>query len=468
MDVCADAGWRCGQAVEQIPVRDGLGRVTAAPIRALRPAPRAACAAMDGIAIRADRAATDSAPTDSAPGPRRLAASAFAWIDTGDPLPAGMDTVVERERVRIDADGSAWITGPAPRGRHVRAVGEDFQAGQLLIPSGRWLRPADLAAAVAAGHTTLEVTRKPVIAIIPTGDEIQPIGSELGPGDVVDSNSVLLAARAVQAGARPFTSDVQPDDPDAIAAEVRRASLAADLVLVIAGSSVGRDDHTAAVLAHVGGLAVSKVAVRPGHPVLLGYALPRRASACRPVAPVPVIGVPGYPLAAAVSFELFAVPLLAALQGRQAADRASRRVQLGCDWTSPPDLEEWVPVSLAAPSGPHDSTAVVATPSKGGAGAISRLTRADAWWPIPIGREKFERGAHIDIQPISPDLLLPGPEPTAPGAALPVPAAPPPVPLPARVSPGNPLLASSRFARSRARVRPRPGRAGPGRGTSVR
>ena len=406
MDVCTDAGWRCGSAVEQIPVRDGFGRVTAATIRALWPAPRAACAAMDGIAIRAD-----SATTDPGPGPRRLAASAFAWIDTGDPIPAGMDTVIERERVRIDADGSAWITGPAPRGRHVRAVGEDFQAGQMLIPSGRCLRPADLAAAAAAGHTTLDVTRKPVIAIIPTGDEIQPIGSELRPGDVVDSNSVLLAARAGQVGARPLVSDVQPDDPDAIAAEVRRASLAADLVLVIAGSSVGRDDHTAAVLAHVGGLAVSRVAVRPGHPVLLGYALPRRTSADRPVGPVPVIGVPGYPLAAAVSFELFAAPLLAALQGREPADRAWRRVQLGCDWTSPPDTEEWVPVSVTAPSGRNDSTAVVAMPRKGGAGAISRLARADAWWPIPIGQEKFERGAHIDIRPISPDLLLSGPEP---------------------------------------------------------
>jgi putative molybdopterin biosynthesis protein len=421
MDVCTDAGWRCVPAAEQTPVRDGLGRVTAATIQALRPAPRAACAAMDGIAIRAassaadsaaaDSAAADSAAADSAPGPRRLAASAFAWIDTGDPLPAGMDTVVERERVRIDADGSAWITGPAPRGRHVRPVGEDFQAGETLVPSGRWLRPADLAAAVAAGHTTLEVTRKPVIAIIPTGDEIQPVGSELGPGDVVDSNSVLLAARAGQVGGRPHVCDVQPDDADAIAAEVRRASLAADLVLVIAGSSVGRDDHTAAVLTHVGGLAVSKVAVRPGHPVLLGYALPRRTSADRPVAPVPVIGIPGYPLAAAVSFELFAIPLLAALQGREPADRAWRRVQLGCDWTSPPDLEEWVPVSLTAPSGPHDGTAVVATPSKGGAGAISRLARADAWWPIPVGQEKFGRGAHIDVQPISADLLLPGTEP---------------------------------------------------------
>jgi hypothetical protein len=128
-----------------------------------------------------------------------------------------------------------------------------------------------------------------------------------------------------------------------------------------------------------------KVAVRPGHPVLLGYAMPRRTSADRPAAPVPVIGVPGYPLAAAVSFELFAVPLLAALQGREPADGAWRRVQLGCDWTSSPHVEEWVPVSLAAPSGPHDSSAVVAMPIKGGAGAISGS-------PAPMRGGRFSSG----------------------------------------------------------------------------
>jgi putative molybdopterin biosynthesis protein len=327
-------------------------------------------------------------------------------------LPAGLDTVVERERIQLSADGSALITGPAPRGLHIRAEGEDFQAGELLIPAGHHLRPADLAAAAAAGHATLEITRQPIAAIIPTGNEIRPIGSALRPGDVIDSNSLMLASRASQIGARPLISDVQPDDPGSIAAEVRRAASAADIVLVIAGSSAGRSDHTAAVLTRVGGLAVRGIAVRPGHPALLGYARPGRIRADQPGPTIPVIGIPGYPLAAAVIFEPFAVPLLAALQGTQAPDRAWQRVQLVCDWTSSPDVEDWVPVSLspagtpaglagpAAPAGPHGSCAVVATPGRRGAGSISRLMRADAWWPIPIGQGQFADGTLIDVLPI--------------------------------------------------------------------
>ena len=390
-------------------------------------------------------------------GQWRLAASAFTWVDTGDPMPAGLDTVVERERVRLDADGSAEITGAAPRGLHVRARGEDFGAGELLVPAGHLLRPADLAAAATAGHVTLQVARRPVAAIIPTGDEIAPIGATLRPGDVVDSNSLMLASRASQVGARPLISDVQPDDPDAIAAEVRRTALTADIVLIIAGSSAGRSDYAAAVLAQVGGLAVRGVAVRPGHPVLLGYASrnpvqasrnpvqasrnpvqasrnPVQASrspiqadrspiqadrnpvqadrnpvqadrepiqADREVVAVPVIGIPGYPLAAAVIFELFAVPLLAALQGRRPTEPRWQRAELACDWTSPPDVEDWVPVSLtAAPAGWPGGRGILATPSGRGAGSIARLMRADAWWPIPIGQARFARGEPIDVQPV--------------------------------------------------------------------
>jgi putative molybdopterin biosynthesis protein len=404
---CAAAGWRGAPAVEPVLVSDALGRVTAAPVRARWPSPRSACAAMDGIGISAGSADTfgsadtansaDIASSADTADVWRLASSLFAWVDTGDPLPEGMDTVVERERVRFDADGSAQITGPAPRGLNVRARGEDFQAGQLLIPAGHRLRPADLAAAAVAGHAALEVARQPVTAIIPTGDEIRPIGSALGPGDVTDSNSLLLALRAEEVGARPLVSDVQPDDPDVLAVELRRAALAADIVLVIAGSSAGRSDHTAAVIAQAGGLAVRGAAVRPGHPVLLGHARPGGATA------VPVIGIPGYPLAAAVIFELFAVPLLAALQGGQPPDRVWQRAQLACDWTSSPDVEDWVPVSLTSvPAGLDDGGAALATPGRHGAGALSRLMRAHAWWPIPIGQGKFARGEHIDVQ------LIPG------------------------------------------------------------
>jgi putative molybdopterin biosynthesis protein len=199
---------------------------------------------------------------------------------------------------------------------------------------------------------------------------------------------------------------VQPDDPDAIAAEISRAGLAADIVLIIAGSSAGRSDHTAAVIARSGGLSIRGVAVRPGHPVQLGYTQPGQENAGQGAMPVPVIGIPGYPLAAAVIFELFAVPMLAALQGRDPAGRVWQRAQLTCDWVSSVDVEDWVPVSLApAPAGRNSDGHLVATPSRRGAGSISRLMRAHAWWPIPIGQGKFAHGELIDVQPMSGALL---------------------------------------------------------------
>jgi putative molybdopterin biosynthesis protein len=393
----ANAGWPGAHAAEQVPVAGALGRVAAAQVRASWPVPHSDCAAMDGIAI-----AAGSVPALSdGPGPERLAASAFTWVDTGDPIPAGLDTVVERERVELGADGSALITGPVPRGLHVRARGEDFPAGQLLFRAGHRLRPVDLAAAAATGHAVLNVACRPVAALIPTGDEVRPAGSAVGPGGVTESNSLLLAARAGQEGATTLVGAVQPDQPDLIAAAVQDAAARADLVLVLAGSSAGRSDHTAEVLTRVGGLAVRGVAVRPGHPALLGYARAGRERAGRPHAIVPVIGVPGYPLAAAVIFELFAVPLIAALQGAPPPQRAAQWAQLACDWTSSPDVEDWVPVSLAPAPGPPDAgAAVLATPTGRGAGAISRLMRADAWWTIPVGQAKFVRGELIRVHPL--------------------------------------------------------------------
>jgi len=392
MDTLARGGWLMRPATEEVPLTDGLGRVSAAPVHARRPSPGCDSAAMDGIAV----AAADAGHRD----PVRLPRAAFDWIDTGDPMPAGTDTVIERERVVPRDDGSVTITGvtglagPASHpGRNVRRAGEDFTAGQLLVPAGRRLRPADLAAAAAGGHVALAVAREPVVAIIPTGDEIRPVGTPLRRGDITDTNSLMLAARCRQAGALPVVSGIQPDDPDALAAGIRGAAADADLVLVIAGSSRGRDDHTAAVLAQVGGVAVAGAAVRPGHPVLLGHAKPGEGR--QAAGTVPVIGVPGYPLAAAVIFEVFASPLLAGLQGWQRRDD-TRRAVLDRDWASPPGVEDWVPVALT-----QTADALAATPARHGAGSISQLARADAWWPIPVGQGHFPAGTPIQVRPIS-------------------------------------------------------------------
>lgn len=242
------------------------------------------------------------------------------------------------------------------------------------------------------------MTRQPAVAIIPTGDEVRPAGSTLRPGEIIDSNSLMLAARCRQAGARPTVSEIQPDDPDVLAAEIRHAALGTDIVLVIAGSSRGRGDHTAAVLAQVGGLAVAGAAVRPGHPVLLGHVKRGQASDRRPAGTVPAVGLPGYPLATAVIFELFVMPLLTAVQGWERAEPV-RRATLTRDWASPAGVEEWVPVSLARDA----ARGAVATPGRRGAGSVSQLARAGAWWRIPIGLGQFTAGAVIEVLPLSAD-----------------------------------------------------------------
>jgi molybdopterin molybdotransferase/putative molybdopterin biosynthesis protein len=402
IDACALAGWSGRTQPESTPVADCLGRVTASPVVAGRPSPWFDCAAMDGIAVCAGAVELQHQYGNASRSGRwRLAPAEFVWVDTGEPMPPGTDAVVEAERVQIGSDGSAWISGPAPSGLHVRTIGEDFAAQQLLIPAGHRIRPVDLAAAAAAGHAELAVVRRPAVAIIPTGNEIRPIGAPLRAGEVTDSNSLMLAGQAAEAGAIPVIGPVQPDDPAVIAAAVTEAARTADLVLLIAGSSSGHRDHGPAVLSETGGLVVRGVAVRPGHPALLGYAFPARPQGRPAAGPVPVIGIPGYPLAAVVTFELFAVPLLAALQGSKPPDRPRQRVQLACDWTSPPDVEDWVPVSLAPmPAGANLAATALATPGRRGAGAISRLVRAHAWWPIPVGQAEFSAGEQIEVQPI--------------------------------------------------------------------
>jgi putative molybdopterin biosynthesis protein len=412
---------------ELVAVGEALGRVTAAPVVARGPSPRGDCAAMDGIAVRAadlaaavpDLAAASLAAASTADalagwtrpvdGPVRLPAGTFEWVDTGDPMPSGTDTVVVRERLLPQEDGSV-IVAPAAEAaghgsraghrasrRNVRTTGEDFAAGEVLVPAGRRLRPADLAAVAAGGHATVAVARRPVVAIIPTGDEIRPVGTVARFGDIIDTNSLMLAARCRQFGAEPLVSTVVPDDPDALAVELRRAAGRADLVLVIAGSSRGRGDHAGAVIAQVGGVAVAGVAVRPGHPALLGHAKrPEASSAGHRAGIAPVIGLPGYPLATAVIFELFAVPLLGALTGQvMTRDRASAR--LDRDWSSPGDVEDWVLVTLEPDVGGGVRTA---TPARRGASSISQLARADAWWPIPAGQGTFAAGTEIEVIPI--------------------------------------------------------------------
>jgi molybdopterin molybdotransferase/putative molybdopterin biosynthesis protein len=360
-----------------VPVTEAAGLVTAAPVWAVRSSPPFDAAGMDGIAVIA---ADTTAAGETIPV--WLEAGAYDVVDTGDPMPDGRDAVVMREHVHYDADGRAELRAAVPPYQHVRSIGEDVAAGELLLPEGHRLRAADLAAMAAAGQTAASVRRKAVVLILPTGDEVVPIGTEPGPGEILDTNSLMLAEQAREAGCDARVLPIEPDDPDRIAAVVKAAADECDLLIVIAGSSAGRDDYTARVVAAAGTLAVHGVAVRPGHPVVLGV-----------VGRTPVLGAPGYPVSAALTFEIFAVPLLAELSGAPPRRRPVTTARLARKLASPLGMDDWVRVRLGMVGG-----GTVATPLPRGAGVLTSLVRADGLLVVPAGSEGHHAGTSVSVE----------------------------------------------------------------------
>jgi molybdopterin molybdotransferase/putative molybdopterin biosynthesis protein len=360
-----------------VPVTEAAGLVIAAPVWAVRSSPPFDAAGMDGIAVTA--ADTTAAGETT---PVWLEVGAYDVVDTGDPMPGGRDAVVMREHVHYDAGGRAELRAAVPPYQHVRSIGEDVAAGELLLPEGHRLRAADLAAMAAAGQVAASVRRKAVVLILPTGDEVVPIGTEPGPGEILDTNSLMLAEQAREAGCDARVLPVEPDDPDRIAAVVKAAAEECDLLIVIAGSSAGRDDYTARVVASAGTLAVHGVAVRPGHPVVLGV-----------VGQTPVLGAPGYPVSAALTFDIFAVPLLAELSGAPSRRRPLATARLARKLASPLGMDDWVRVRLGMVGGD-----TVATPLPRGAGVLTSLVRADGLLVVPAGSEGHHAGTSVSVE----------------------------------------------------------------------
>jgi putative molybdopterin biosynthesis protein len=360
----------------RVRVQDAAGLVTAEPIWATRSSPPFDAAGMDGIAVRSADTLGASETT-----PVHLGPEAYDVVDTGDPMPYGRDAVVMREHVHYQG-GSAELRAAVPPYQHVRSIGEDVSAAELLLPEGHRLRATDIAAAAAAGATELLVRRRPVVTVLPTGDEVRPIGEQTGAGEIVDTNSLMLATQAREAGCEANCLPIEPDDPDRIARAVSAAAGGCDLLIVVAGSSAGRDDYTARVVAGLGTLAVHGVAVRPGHPVVLGV-----------VGRTPVLGAPGYPVSAALTFDIFAEPLLAELEGAPPRRRPRTTARLARKLASPLGLDDWVRVRLGIVGG-----TMVAAPLPRGAGVLTSLVRADGLLVVPAGLEGHHPGEQVEIE----------------------------------------------------------------------
>jgi putative molybdopterin biosynthesis protein len=363
---------------ESIDLADAAGRVTAAPVWARISNPSYHAAAMDGVAVRA--AATVGA-RETAPKTLRIGGDA-TWIDTGDPLPPEMDAVVMIEDVHDRGDGSIEILSAVAPWQHVRPLGEDIVATELVVPQGHQLRPVDLGAIAAAGHHQVLVRRKPRLALIPTGTELVEVGTRPKPGQIIEFNSLMLAAMAEAWGADATRRPIQPDSFDGLRREVSAALDEADIVVINAGSSAGSADFTARVVEDLGELLVHGIAIRPGHPVVLGVARDR-----------PLIGIPGYPVSAALTFELLVAPLVQAKLGRAAPAPSTIRARIARKVVSPMGEDEFLRVKLG-----KVGDRLIAAPLERGAGVIMSLVRADGIARIPRFSEGLAAGSEVEVQ----------------------------------------------------------------------
>ena len=356
---------------------------------------------MDGFAVRA---ASTNGALPSQPITLQIGPGA-QYVDTGDPLPGWANAVIPIENVESlneHGDITADIREPfAIRLRasvapwsHVRPLGEDIVATQLVLPAGRVLKPADLGAIAAAGHERVRVARKPRVAILPTGTELVPIGGHLQAGDILEYNSLVLAAQIKSMGGEPTRYPITKDEFDLICERVQQAAQAHDLVLLNAGSSAGAEDFSARVVEKLGQLLVHGVAVRPGHPVILGM-IHRNVENGTPDPShlIPIIGVPGYPVSAALTVDIFVEPLMATWLGRRPLELPTETAILTRKIVSPAGDDDYLRVAVG-----KVGDKLLAAPLSRGAGVITSLVQADGLALIPRGAQGMEAGEKVQVR----------------------------------------------------------------------
>lgn len=383
------------RGTETIPLTNALNRVTAQPVWAKISSPHYHAAAMDGYAVRADstRGATETQPLRLTIGTTDAEAEAIP-VDTGDPLPEGMNAVIMIEHTQHVQEGNEndaiEILAASAPWQYVRPMGEDMVATELVLPANHKLRPADLGAIAGSGHSEVTVYRRPRVAIQPTGTELVQVGAPLKPGDIIEYNSLMLGAQAEEAGCEVTRLPIVDDKYTAIRDAVAAALETHDLVAINAGSSAGSEDYTAAIVQELGELQVHGIAIRPGHPVILGMANSQGT-------PKVLVGIPGYPVSAAVTFERLIVPLLYRWQGMQPPVRPQVEATLTQRTLSPMGEDEFLRVTVG-----QVGDRAVATPLGRGAGVIMSLVKADGIVTIP----RFSEG-HDTNEPVTVELLRP-------------------------------------------------------------
>ena len=364
---------------ETIPVTESLNRITGKAVYAKYCSPLFNAAAMDGIAVNVAKTegASEGTPVELVFG------KDYQIIDTGDPIHEPYDAVIMAEDLlETEDENKVKIISPAVPWQHIRPVGEDIVAGEMILPGRHCIRPIDVGVLLSGGIVEIEVVKNPTVAIFPTGTEIIEPGTEPKDGDIIESNSRMFENMAKVQGAEAVRFETIPDDYERIRDAVKEAAEKFDMVIINAGSSAGTEDYTVHVLRELGEVIIHGVSIKPGKPVILAF-----------VNNKPVIGLPGYPVSAYIGFENFVSPVLSYMGGR--VEKKNKKVEavISRRLVSSLKHKEYVRVKVGCVG-----DKIVAAPLARGAGAAMSLVRADGFCVIPQNSEGCEAGEKLEVE----------------------------------------------------------------------
>ena len=379
---------------ETVGLRAGLGRILAADVTAGRDVPPHDNSAVDGYAFRSQdlrpdgpstlRLAGRAAAGHPYAGP--VAAAAAVRIFTGAPMPEGCDTVAMQEDCEA-ADGTVVVAAGLRPGDNRRRRGEDVARGRVILDRGRRLRPQELGLAASVGCTAIEVYRRLRVAVFSTGDEIADAGRPLGAGGVYDANRYVLLGLLESLPCQVTDLGILPDRMDAVRAALAEAAAGHDLLVTSGGVSAGTEDHVKAAIESLGRVHFWRLAIKPGRPLALGQ-----------VGTVPILGLPGNPVAAMVTFLRFARPLVLRLGGATEVGPRLFHVRAAFDYAKKPGRREWVRARL----GEAEDGAIEAYKfEREGAGILSSMVEADGLVELPEDMTRVAAGATVDFLPFS-------------------------------------------------------------------
>ncbi|MDP4084195.1 MAG: molybdopterin biosynthesis protein [Bacillota bacterium] len=367
---------------EIIKSTDALGRSTAEPIFAHASMPHYHASAMDGIAVLAEETyfAHEHHPLHLRLGEQ------FVFVDTGNAIPSPFNAVIMIEDVNMIDEETIEIIEPATPWQHIRPIGEDIVQEEMLFPQGHILRPADLGVLLASKLTMVPVIKKPLVTIIPTGNELVNADSALMSGRIIEFNGTVFANFVSQWGGEPILQDIVRDEPEKIKEALLKAAEVSDIVVINAGSSAGSKDYTVHIINEIGTVFTHGVAARPGKPVILGKINGKI-----------VVGVPGYPVSAYLALEWFVRPLICKYLNIPEPKRQTLPVKLGRRIVSSMGAEDFVRMNIGYVNGQY-----VANPLTRAAGVTMSYVRADGMLIVPTDQIGYEQGDIVEVELLKP------------------------------------------------------------------